>query len=501
MDLTQRIRTVLTLDPAADAIEFEGRWHTWGDLTLQIADIERLLDESGLGAGSAIGVLVRNRPSLLGAVVALQVSQRCLLMFNPIQGPAKIVDELQRLRPPALLAHSDDWKIPGVREVAEETGSLGIELFDAPQLGAHVVEGLDTPGPGPHHPDMPGVAMQMLTSGTTGPPKRVSLRFDAMAEGMESRMKYESKRSGDAPTLSSGVVLLPNPLVHASGVGSATSALCSGRRIAMLERFDVEPWHDLVVRHRPKAANLPPAAVKMLLDADLPTEDLSSLRMIMAGTSPLDPELAEAFDARYGIPVLTNYGSTELGFVAGWTLRDHQKYRAAKRGSAGRVNSDVEMRVVDADSGAVLAPSEVGLLEVKAPRLEHGRTWVRTTDLARLDEDGFLWIVGRADGAIIRGGFKILPGEVEKVLQSHPSVREASVVGLPDERLGQVPVAAIVPEPDAAPIGENALRQFAAQNLTGYQVPTRFLIVDALPRTPSLKVSQPGVRNLFGVDA
>jgi acyl-coenzyme A synthetase/AMP-(fatty) acid ligase len=244
--------------------------------------------------------------------------------------------------------------------------------------------------------------------------------------------------------------------------------------------------------------NLPPAAVKMLFDADLPPEDLSSLRMIMAGTSPLDPDLAEAFEARYGIPVLTNYGATELGFLAGWSLSDHRKHRAEKRGSAGRVNAGVELRVVD-ESGAVLPPRQVGLLEVKAPRLEGGRSWVRTTDLARLDEDGFLWIVGRDDGAIIRGGFKLLPPEIEKALESHPAVREAAVVGLPDERLGQVPVAAIVLEPDAEPVDEQSLRSFARENLTGYQVPTRVIFVEALPRTPSMKVSQPGVRELFGV--
>ncbi|MGE4652512.1 MAG: fatty acid--CoA ligase family protein, partial [Myxococcota bacterium] len=123
--------------------------------------------------------------------------------------------------------------------------------------------------------------------------------------------------------------------------------------------------------------------------------------------------------------------------------------------------------------------------------------WVRTTDLARIDVDGFLWVLGRADGAINRGGFKLLPAQVEKVIEEHPSVAEAVVVGLPDERLGEVPVAALVLRDGAPRVDEAEIQRFANERLTGYQRPTRYRIVEALPRTPSMKVSQPGVRDLF----
>ncbi len=187
MDLGERIRSVMALDPAADAVEFEGTWRSWGELAAQVAEIEGLLDRAALGEGSVVGVLLRNRPEQLGAVVALLVSGRCLLVLNPIQGATRLAGELRQLRPAALLAHGDDWKIPGVREAAQAVGSLGIELLAEPQLGARAIAGLDAPGPGPHHPDLPGVAVQMLTSGTTGPPKRVPLRFDEMAACLEQR--------------------------------------------------------------------------------------------------------------------------------------------------------------------------------------------------------------------------------------------------------------------------------------------------------------------------
>jgi long-chain acyl-CoA synthetase len=149
--------------------------------------------------------------------------------------------------------------------------------------------------------------------------------------------------------------------------------------------------------------------------------------------------------------------------------------------------------VVHPDTGEPLPADEVGLMEIRSG--EEG-AWHRTTDLGRIDVDGFVWIVGRSDDAILRGGFKIMPADVVRVLASHPDVRDACVVGLPDPRLGQVPVAAVELR-DGARVDADALREFARGHLTSYQVPSEIRIVPALPRTPSLKVSQPEVRALF----
>jgi acyl-coenzyme A synthetase/AMP-(fatty) acid ligase len=498
MDLAERIRAVLALDPAAPAGEVRDRWYSWGELATLIEGIDAGLSAAGIGHDAAIAVMLRNRPSLLGAMMSVITSHRCVLTVNAIQGASKLLAELEGLRAPAIVGHADDWALPGMREVAERVGCVGIEVTDAPALSMRVLPGLETTAAGPHHEPLPGVAVQMLTSGTTGPPKRIALRLDALESSLASAARYESKGGSDAPRLSSGVVLMPNPLVHVGGIFRAGGALYSGRRISMMERFDVAEWHKLVVRHQPKAVSLVPAAIKMVLEAEFPPEDLASLRIVSAGTAPLDPDTAEAFEARYGVPVLTTYGATEFaGGVAGWTLRDYKEFAKAKRGSVGRANAGVELQIVDQESGAPLGVDEEGLLEVKTKQHSEAKGWVRTTDLARLDADGFLWVVGRADGAINRGGFKLLPAQVEKVLEEHPSVAEASVVGLPDERLGEVPVAAVVLRKGAAPIDAPELERFASEHLTGYQRPTRYRIVDALPRTPSMKVSQPEVRRLF----
>ena len=128
--------------------------------------------------------------------------------------------------------------------------------------------------------------------------------------------------------------------------------------------------------------------------------------------------------------------------MAGWTLADHQRHWRAKRGSVGRANPGAQLRVVD-DNGAALGPDRVGLLEVKPGQMGASAEWMRTTDMARIDADGFVWIVGRADQAIIRGGFKVMPDDVRNALEGHPAVAGAAVVGRSDARLGETPVAMV----------------------------------------------------------
>lgn len=497
--IPDRIREVLRLDPAADAIDFEGRWHPWSELAAVVEDVDRLLTAAGLGAEIAVGVLLRNRPSLVGALLAVLATRRCVVTINPHVGDSKLAADVAELRTPAILGHDDDWARPALVRAARAAGSMGVALTDDPGRPVAPVAGLDRPGRGPHHDPLPGIAVEMLTSGTTGPPKRVRLGYAALRRSLLGAAHYEQgKQPVEQPMLRQGVVILNAPLVHVGGMWRAVQCVVDGRRLALLERFEVAPWLDLVKRHRPKTASLVPAALRMVLDADLRREDLSSLKAVVSATAPLPPEIAVAFEEKYGVPVLVTYGATEFaGGVAGWTLEDHRKWAQTKRGSVGRAHPGCELRVVDPAAGHVLPPGQQGLLEAKSAQLGKGSGWTRTTDLAVIDEDGFLWIKGRADNAIIRGGFKIIPGDVVEVLRRHPSVRDASVVGLPDERLGQVPVAAVELVDGAPAVDAAELRAFARQHLTGYQVPKEIRVVARLPRTPSLKVSEAEVRALF----
>ncbi len=163
--------------------------------------------------------------------------------------------------------------------------------------------------------------------------------------------------------------------------------------------------------------------------------------------------------------------------------------------SVGRPLPDTQVRIVDPESGAELPAGEQGLLEAKVAPISPD--WIRTTDIASVDADGFVTLHGRADGAINRGGFKILPETVRRVLISHPAVRDACVVGVRDQRLGQVPFAAIEATPGTAVPSEDELKDLVRQSLPVYNVPVAFAVVDELPRNPALKVSLPAVAALY----
>jgi acyl-CoA synthetase (AMP-forming)/AMP-acid ligase II len=202
-----------------------------------------------------------------------------------------------------------------------------------------------------------------------------------MLERVMVGAKHYEANARDDVTLRSGVVIVNAPLVHVSGVFRVVQAVLDGRRICLLPRFTVDGWADAVRRHHPKTVSLVPTAMRMVLESEVEDDLLSGVKSVISGTAPLDPVVAEAFTTRFGVPVLTSYGATEFGGgVAGWNLKDYDRYRAEKYGSVGRVHPGCELRVVDQESLAPLPNGAVGLLEVKAAQLaEQG--WIRTTDL------------------------------------------------------------------------------------------------------------------------
>jgi acyl-CoA synthetase (AMP-forming)/AMP-acid ligase II len=472
--LSARLEAIPKLDPDAPALEFERRWYSWGQLDATLSSIGGRVP----APGTQVGIILRNRPPHVGALLGVLRAGGCVVTINPHRGPRRTREDIARLGLAIVIGSEDDLRelvvAPGVRT------RIGLgELGEDPVVSVDERLVADVPL-------LPGVAVRMLTSGTTGPPKRIELGFDLLERVLQGAKYYERDKAADL-RLRSGVAIVNSPLVHLGGVFRTLQCVNDGRAFCLLERFSVEAWHDAVRRHRSKTASLVPAALRMVLDADLDPGELSSLRSVVCGTAPLDPDDADAFFERYGIPVLVSYAATEFGGgVAGWNLADHRQFWSTKRGSAGRAHPGCELRVVDEADGRVLGPDEAGLLEVKAAQLG-GREWVRTTDLARIDSDGFLWILGRADQAIIRGGFKVLPDVVRRALERHPDVRGASVVGRADPRLGAVPVAAVELRPGATATGAT-LVEHAAELLAPYEIPVEIRVLKELPRTASGKV-------------
>lgn len=496
-DLKSRIDAVLDINPAADAIEFERHWHSWGQLATARSAVEAALAAAGLGEDARIGVMMRNHPATVPAIVAV-IGSRCLVTLNPMLSADKLAADIGLTEVPAVVGVALDLELPSVAEALARTGCLVLEMTGSSNEPIRVRQQRSDANLSNAREIAPGVALEMLTSGTTGAPKRIPMRRDAFESAVFGAARFEKGRSDeDAPQLRRGVQLLMAPLSHVSGLLALMNALLAGRSITILERFRVDDFRDVVSRHGLKVVSIPPAALKMVYDANIPRDELQSLAAFRVGTAPLDPDLADSVYERYSIPILQNYGATEFGGVAGWTLDDFKAHRESRRGSVGRLNPEVEGRVVDPDTGAVLAPGEVGILELRSRQIGDGENWARTTDLARLDEERFLWIVGRADNAIIRGGFKVHPDEVVRVLEAHPAVLEASVVGLNDARLGQVPAAAYVVAKGADPPSDEELTAFLKAKLTSYQVPVLFKAMPELPRTTSMKADQSAVKALL----
>ena len=492
LDIAGRLRDVVALDPSSPALQFEGSWRPWSFFASGMRALDDALASFGWGSGSMIGVVIRNRPEIARAVIGVLGTERCLVTLSSVVPSATLAEELVRLALPVVVATDQDWT-PQLREAVAAAGSLGLRLGDDEQPAEVIVAAGVRRSDAPT--SRPGVAVQMLTSGTTGTPKRVDMHYDALGYELVSTSKYSATADLSVPSLASGVAIIWNPMVHTGGLRGLITNMVAGRRVSLLERFSVASWAALVAEHRPRAISLVPTAIRMVLDANLPREALDGVVALFAGTAPLAPELKDEWEQHFGIPALVIYGATEFGGVAGWTIGDWRKFGTGKRGSVGRANAGVEIRVVDQQSGAPLANGETGLLETRS--VQFGQDgWIRTTDLAHMDDDGFLWIAGRVDDVLIRGGFKVATNAVAATLCRHPAVADACVIAVPDERLGQVPVAGVELR-DGATLTSDELAAWAHTQLTAYQVPVKFLIVDQLPRTPSMKISQPGVRALL----
>lgn len=269
-----------------------------------------------------------------------------------------------------------------------------------------------------------------------------------------------------------------------------------GRRVVLLEKFTVDEWVRAVKTYAIRRTGVQPAILRMLLDAGVAKTDLASLEYLPGGSGPLAPRLREEFESRYGIPLLWAYGATEFaGSVCAWTPELYRRYRDTRPASSGRPLPGVQVRIVDADTGAVLPIGKRGLLEARVQVI--GPEWIRTTDLASVDADGFVTIHGRADGAINRGGFKILPETVRAVLMSHPAVRDACVVGISDARLepgsgGRSRTAAQWRHPSA-----EELMTLVRETLPSHHMPVAIVVVEQLPRNAALKVRPAEVAALF----
>jgi len=271
--------------------------------------------------------------------------------------------------------------------------------------------------------------------------------------------------------------LIPVSMALNAGIYNCLFGLRAGSSLVIMDRFTPEEFAVLVDRFQIRSTVLPPAAMVMLADSGV--DSLAPLRYVRSITAPLSPLQAQRFMARFGCFVLNRYGQAEMGEVIGWTAayaREHPE----RLGAAGRPLPGVAVRV-DAEGHLLVRPpsAALGLDE----RIDD-EGYIDTGDVATIDDAGFVWIEGRVSDLINRGGNKVFPDAVEEVLRLHPSVVDVAVVGVPDVRLGEVPVAFVV----GSDIDEAALLSHCREHLIPYKVPVEIIPIDELPRNEIGKV-------------
>jgi acyl-CoA synthetase (AMP-forming)/AMP-acid ligase II len=326
----------------------------------------------------------------------------------------------------------------------------------------------------------------LYTSGTTSTPKGVAIRHSNSALVVLSDPEWTGKSW-----------LHASPMFTMAGLTFVYQSMRMGMRTLYLPRFDAGEWLRLVQAERPAATFLVPAMVELLMaHPDLGSTDLSSLEIVSVGSAPIAAATMLRLEELVPDALVTNsYSMTEAGTA--YFVMPKGELRS-RPGSVGKPLPPAEVRIVD-DDEAEVDVGQVGNIEIKpAGRMrEYYRNpeasaevftpagWLRTGDLGKFDEDGYLYIVGRAKEVIIRGGFNVYATDVESVLYEHPAIREAAVVGVPHQVLGEDIAAFVVAVGD---VTVDELTAHCAARLADYKVPRQIHIVGELPRNATGKV-------------
>jgi acyl-CoA synthetase (AMP-forming)/AMP-acid ligase II len=493
------------------AVVDDARAVTFAELDREVAEVSERLG-AARAPGAAVAILAENSVDYITWLYAIPRAGMRALLLNVRDHPRSWAAILSRSE--CTLAVGDAHLLdrlapecpPGVDVIdfanALVPGALteGAEASEASASGHRALAA-------EHRRDKDDTAWIVPTSGTTGTPKLALLTHASLLAA--ARGCAEAR-----PVAGDDVYLLAFPLCHVAAYNVLVQHL-HGRTVVVTRRFEARRTAQLIERHRVTAASLAPTMIAALLDDiahDDSRHDLSSLRLLAYGSAPIAEPLLRRAMADLGCDFSQGYGMTELSGNCAYLDADGHR-----RGlddpdvlrSAGRPTSLVELRIVD-DDGVAVATGEVGEIAVRGPQVMAGYLgdpdataaaivdgWLRTGDLGRLDAQGALTIVDRKKDVIVSGGENVASREVEAVLHADPTVAEAAVIGVPDERWGERVTAVIVPAPDAH-VDEDALVARCRAALAAYKIPRRVVIVDTLPRNATGKVDKPELRRQMG---
>ncbi len=482
---------------------------TWGEEFAVACRVAQALRRDGVGVGDRVAFLDRNGIAyfdfLFGGALIGAVNVAVNWRLSPAEMAAIIEDSGAQV----LAVHTD--YLPALEEMPNLDHVQRIVVFgDGPQSpDARAVRFEDwvadclAEDPG-HRGSPEEVSMQLYTSGTTGLPKGVMLT--------NANLSTAVSEAGHTFSIGDDTVsLVAMPLFHIGGSGWALCAMSRGGRSIILRDVDPVVLLGLVeTEHITEMFIVPAVLMFLLATPQLSQTDLSSLRLIFYGASPISEDVLVKCMAAMGCGFCQVYGMTETtGAITALPFEDHDP-DGPRRGllrSAGRPHDGVELRVVDPESGRDVGFGEVGEIwtrsgynmagywgkDEETARTIDSEGWLRTGDAGYLDTEGYLYLHDRIKDMIVSGGENIYPAEVENVLLSHPVVVDAAVIGVPDEKWGET-VKAIVVLASGATLDENDVIAHCRANLAHYKCPTSVEAVDALPRNPSGKILKREIR-------
>lgn len=355
----------------------------------------------------------------------------------------------------------------------------------------------------------------MYTAGTTGKPKCVPLRHDGFVNYVLNNVEPASPDIEEKN-------LITLPLYHVAGIHVMLTSVYSGRTLVLMRQFEVKEWLEIVQREKINRAMLVPTMLKIIIECpDFGEYDLSSLRVITYGAASMTFDvITKALQVMPWVKFFNAYGQTETtAVIAALGPEDHiiegteaEKEKKLKRlaSSIGKPLPGVQIKIID-EQRKDLPPFEIGEIVAKGPGVmkgywgdEEGATqvftpngWLATKDKGWMDEEGYIFLAGRADDLIIRGGENISPEEVEDVLHSHPKVEEAAVIGVPDPKWGQQPIALVVIKRGEIASDEEII-EYCRSRLASSKCPQSVVFVDSLPRNPMGKVMRKVLRERYG---
>jgi len=464
-----------------------------------VIDVERRLDAAGLPPGARIVVRLDEPVEYATALVAIIAAGRVAVPLDPGAPDTDVARVLGVARPAAIVYRVDSASsvkaVPPVDAVPggdqrDQTGEA-TRPFEIPEFDFDVIDGDGTPG----HPAADSGAIFLCTSGTTGTPKGILLRGDQLAHVASSVVDCHRLTAADR-----GYCSLPLFHVNAEVVG-VLATLRAGAHLALDRKFSRRGFWQLIGEREITWINAVPAIISILA-IEPPAARPAALRFVRSASAPLPLAALERFEYALGVPVVETYGMTEAASMITANPVDGLR----KPGSAGRpAGAQVRVELGGGDSAR---PGEIGRVQIRGagvitsydsggmPGVIDADGWLDTGDLGYLDADGYLFLAGRSDDVINRGGEKIYPREIEEILLAQPGVRSAAVVGVVDAVLGERPVAYVVTDATVAGEVEAALSEACAALLPRHKQPSEFCVVAEMPLGPTGKISRRRLKDL-----